>query len=67
VLTPNLPLSESLLALLHFLSQDFPTTRLIDPANSNNIVSDVLTPEQKLRIAGAAAISLRAKSWPEIL
>jgi hypothetical protein len=67
VLAPHQPLSESFFNLLHFLAADFPTVRLIDPANSNNVVSDALTPEQKLRIAGAAAMSLRAKSWPEIL
>jgi hypothetical protein len=45
-------------ALLHFLATDFPTTRLLDPANSNNIVSDLLTDIEKLRIARRAAISL---------
>jgi Nucleotidyltransferase domain len=38
-------------ALLHFLATDFPTTRLLDPANSNNVVSDLLTEVEKLRIA----------------
>ena len=45
-------------ALLHFLATDFPTTRLLDPANSNNVVSDLLTDVEKLRIARRAAISL---------
>ena len=38
-------------ALLHFLATDFPTTRLLDPANSNNVVSDLLTEVEKLRIS----------------
>jgi hypothetical protein len=66
-LTPEHPISESFLALLHFLSTGFPTARLIDPANSNNIVSDVLTEEEKHRIAETAAKSVRAETWPEIL
>ena len=45
-------------SLLHFLATDFPTTRLLDPANSNNVVSDLLTDVEKLRIARTAAVSL---------
>ena len=44
-------------ALLHFLATDFPTTRLLDPANSNNVVSDLLTDVEKLRISRRAAMS----------
>ncbi len=39
--------------------------RLLDPANSNNVVSDLLTPEEKFRIAGAAQMSLRAPPGPK--
>jgi hypothetical protein len=66
-LTPDGPISESFLALLRFLSTGFPTARLIDPANSNNTVSAVLTEEEKQRIATQAQISLAADTWPEIL
>ena len=48
-------------ALLHFLATDFPTTRLLDPANSNNVVSDLLTEVEKLRIARRARLSLWGK------
>jgi len=41
--------------VLHFLATDFPTARLIDPGNSNNVVSELLTEVEKLRIARAAA------------
>ena len=44
--------------VLQFLATDFPTARLIDPGNSNNIVSDLLTDVEKLRISRRAAISL---------
>ena len=43
-------------ALLHFLATDFPTTRLLDPANSDNVVSDLLTEVEKLRISRTAAM-----------
>ena len=48
-------------ALLHFLATDFPTTRLLDPANSNNVVSDLLTEVEKLHIARRARLSLWGK------
>ena len=55
------PISKSFPALLRFLATDFPTTRLLDPANSNNVVSDLLTPVEKLRIARTASFSLWGK------
>lgn len=57
-LKPNRPIAEQFTSLLRFLATDFPTTRLLDPANSNNVVSDVLTPVEKLRIARTAEISV---------
>lgn len=61
------PISESFLTLLNYLSTAFPTATLVDPANTNNIVSALLTPEEKSRIAQSAALSLHAPTWPEIL
>ena len=66
-LSPGNPISESFQALLQFLATDFATARLIDPANSNNIVSDLLSPHEKDRIAQTAEGALTAKTWPEIL
>jgi hypothetical protein len=60
-------ISERLLKLLRFLATEFPRVRLLDPANSNNAITDVLTLEEKHRIAAAAALSLRAACWTEIL
>jgi predicted nucleotidyltransferase len=56
-----LEITESFPALLHFLATDFPTTRLLDPANSNNVVSDLLTEVEKLHIARRARLSLWGK------
>ncbi len=66
-LSPSPHIARSFLSLLDFLATDFPTARLIDPANSNNIVSDLLSPSEKERIAATAKLSLNAHSWPEIL
>jgi hypothetical protein len=61
-LKPGRPITESFPALLRFLATGFPNTRLLDPANSNNVVSDVLTDVEKLRIAHRAELSLGAPS-----
>ena len=53
-LKPGRPITQSFPALLRFLATDFPTTRLLDPANSNNVVSDLLSEVEILRIARTA-------------
>lgn len=45
-----------------FLASEFPKVRLVDPANSNNVISDALTLEEKLRVAAMAEESLSAQS-----
>jgi len=65
-LAPGHDISKNFLSLLEFLAADFPSVRLLDPANSNNVVSDSLTLDEKLRIATAAAMSLRSPSWSGI-
>ena len=66
-ITPNHPISDSFLTLLRYLAADFPAAQLRDPANSNNVVSALLTPQEKHRIAQTAELSLRAESWTHIL
>ena len=53
-LKPNRPIEEQFTSLLRFLATDFPTTRLLDPANSSNVVSDLLTEVEKLHISRKA-------------
>jgi predicted nucleotidyltransferase len=66
-LSPSHQIAQSFLTLLEYLTQEFPNARLIDPANSNNIVSESLTQDQKASISAAAHQSLNANTWPEIL
>jgi hypothetical protein len=66
-LSPAPSISDSFLKLLTYLSTEFPTARLKDPANPTNIVSDTLTALEKHRIAEAAAQSLKSQTWPEII
>ncbi len=66
-LQPAHHIAKSFLTLLEYLSKSFQNARLIDPANSNNIVSESLTQEQKQKIAEAANQSRTKETWPEIL
>ena len=59
--------ADNLWALLEFLAGDFPRTRLVDPTNTNNVVSDTLTAVQKARIAVQARRSLSASDWNQVL
>ncbi len=50
-----------------FLATEFSSARIQDPANTNNIVSDDLTPLKRGQIKAAAARALQAKHWTEIV
>ncbi len=52
---------------LKYLAEDFIATRFIDPANTNNIISDDLTVAEKSAIKNAAIRSTQAKVWGEIV
>lgn len=51
---------------LRFLAALFPTLNLIDPSNTNNVVSDDLTAAEKFKIAAAARVSLNGR-WCDLL
>lgn len=51
-------LSQNIVRVLSYLKSDFKTARIIDPANTNNVISEDLTATEKLVIAQAAERSL---------
>ncbi len=53
--------------VLTFLRDSFPSCRLVDPANSANIISDELSSLAKDSVRGAATISCSKRTWPEII
>lgn len=59
-------LSENVLRVLDYLASDFIKDRFIDPANTNNVISDDLTATQKMRVRAAAQNSLRG-SWTSVV
>jgi len=63
-------LAVNLQKVFEYLSTDFKNARILDPANSNNVVSDDLTQKEKQAIA-RTALSSRLKSsqmlWNQII
>src|SRR5262245_12996497 len=60
-------LSGNVLKVLEYLRDTFSDARVVDPANTNNIISDDLTASEKAKIKAAATAARNAKSWNEIV
>lgn len=60
-------LAENVLHVLRTLGTALATARIVDPANTNNILSDDLTQTEKQRIAAQAAQSAREQYWGRII
>jgi len=53
--------------VLEYLRDNFVNARVLDPANTNNIVSDDLTIAERLKIKAAADKARQATNWGEIV
>jgi hypothetical protein len=60
-------LADNVLHVLRAAEASLASTRIVDPGNSNNIISDDLTTNEKHQVAGLAGISSREKSWGQII
>lgn len=60
-------LADKVWAVFKYLNEKFETARVIDPANTNNILSDDLTAAEKKIIKAAAARALAATDWNQIV
>jgi hypothetical protein len=60
-------LSDNVLAVFRYLRDTFPSARVIDPANTKNIISDDLTTAERGRVSDAAAQALAATNWNQIV
>jgi hypothetical protein len=52
---------------LEYLANGFAETTVVDPANSNNIVSDDLTSDERHAVKRAAQKSLSTEKWEHSL
>jgi len=60
-------LDTNFLRVLDYLSTDFVNTRIVDPANTGNIISSDLTDAEKQVISRTASTSRRKPTWEEIV
>lgn len=60
-------LSENVLTVLSYLRDDFVGARFVDPANTNNIISDDLSSTEKEMIALAADAAVNQPFWGDIV
>ncbi len=60
-------LSDNVWRVFQYLRDTFPNARVVDPANTNNIISDELSMADRLKIKAAAERALQAKDWNEIV
>ena len=59
--------ASNFMSILEYLSTSFESARFLDPANSNNIISDDLTDAEKKTIATQAQRSKREQNWGGIV
>ena len=60
-------LSQNVWKAFEYLRDRFPNARVVDPANTNNIISDDLSAADKAKISAAAKQALAATDWGQII
>jgi hypothetical protein len=61
------PVADNVWSALDYLATKFVSSVVVDPANSNNHISDDLTTGEKNAIASTAAACRKAQNWSQIL
>jgi hypothetical protein len=64
--TPTDSLEKQLIAALQYLRDKILTIRLIDPANTNNVISDEITDADRRSIKQSAQAALDAQYWKDV-
>lgn len=59
-------LESQLLAAFNYLRDNIQNVRIEDPSNSNNIISDDLSKEQKNRVCNLAIQAIEAQNWSQV-
>jgi hypothetical protein len=53
--------------VFEYLRDSFANARVVDPANTNNIISDDLTAAERATVRAAAVQALKASDWNQIV
>ena len=64
---PKGDLAANVWAVFGYLENLFPARSVVDPANANNIVSDLLTASERGAIRKAAGFARAARAWTDII
>lgn len=59
-------LSQNVVRVLTYLRDTFMTARFVDPANTNNVISDDLTLVERSAIASRASMAL-TQTWGDVV
>ncbi len=60
-------LATNVLVVFEYLRDRFANARVVDPANSSNVISDDMTSAEKIAVVNAAKAALATKTWEEIV
>jgi len=60
-------LSQRVWTVFQYLRDRFPTARVVDPANTNNVISEDLSDADRAKIKAAAMGALAASNWDQII
>jgi hypothetical protein len=60
-------LSTNVWTVFQYLRDSFTAARVVDPANTSNIISDDLTVVERAKISAAAKQALNATDWNQII
>ncbi len=64
---PTTTLAQNVWRALTYISQNITAARIVDPGNTNNVISDDLTISQKVALSSTATNSLRESNWERII
>jgi hypothetical protein len=60
-------LAQNVLTALRYIDAFLPTIRILDPANTNNLISDDMTQAEKTSVAARARASAAMRYWKDII
>ncbi len=60
-------LTDNVWKVFHYLRDSFPNARFVDPANTNNIISDDLSATERATIKAEAVRTLAARDWGQVI
>lgn len=64
---PITTLADNVWKALTFISRSITAARILDPGNTNNVISEDLTASQKVALSLAATNSLRESNWSRVI